>query len=129
MTHVAIIRCEKNENRCPLTNCFTTLLDASQGFAEYDECRPAGVFTCRCPGDNVVDHARILKSKGAEVIHFCTCALAKKTETGWDDKQGGFCDHLEEIVRKAADASGLPCVMGTAHLPEGYVPRRIEPAG
>ena len=77
MTKVAIIRCEKNEEKCPLTGCFNSLTDTDQGFAEYEQARPAGVFTCRCPGENVVGLAKILKSKGAEAIHFCTCMFAK----------------------------------------------------
>ena len=83
MTKVGIIRCEKNETRCPLTNCFKTMIETTQGFGAYDACIPAGVFTCRCPGDNVADMAKILKSKGAEAIHLCTCTFASKTQDGW----------------------------------------------
>ncbi|WDP89401.1 MAG: CGGC domain-containing protein [Desulfobacter sp.] len=122
MTKVAIIRCEKNENRCPLTSCFKSMMENSQGFARYDSCSPAGVFTCRCPGDNVVDYGKILKAKGAQAIHFCTCAFAGKTENGWDKDKGGFCDHIEAIAQKVAEGTGLPCVLGSAHLPKGYVP-------
>ncbi|WDP85535.1 MAG: CGGC domain-containing protein [Desulfobacter sp.] len=126
MTKVAIIRCEKNENRCPLTGCFKTMVETTQGFSMYDSCVPAGVFTCRCPGDNAVDNAKILKAKGAQAIHFCTCGFAKKTENGWDKSQGGFCDHLETIAEKVAKETGLPIVLGTAHLPEGYSPKVID---
>lgn len=127
MTKVAIIRCEKNENKCPLTSCFKTMMETKEGFARYEQCEPAGVFTCRCPGDNAVNHAKILKSKGAEVIHFCTCSLAKKTKSGWDQKNGGFCDHLKTIAQTVSRETGLPCVLGTAHLPAGYSPEIIEP--
>jgi len=126
MTKVAIIRCEKNENRCPLTNCFKTMTETSQGFAGYDDCQPAGVFTCRCPGDNALAHAKILKSKGAQAIHFCTCGFATKTENGWDDSGGGFCDHLESIAENVTRETGLSCVLGTAHLPKGYTPKVIK---
>lgn len=88
MTRIAIIRCEKNEETCPLTNCFNTMMNSAQGFSAYDECTPAGVFTCRCPGDNVANLGKILKSKGADVIHLCTCSFAKKTEKGWDNSHG-----------------------------------------
>ena len=70
MTKVAIIRCEKNETRCPLTNCFKSMMEKREAFANYDECMPAGIFTCRCPGDNALDLAKILKAKGAEAIHY-----------------------------------------------------------
>jgi len=126
MTKVAIIRCEKNENRCPLTNCFKTMMETSQGFAGYDDCMPAGVFTCRCPGDNALAYAKILKSKGTQAIHFCTCGFAGKTENGWDEAKGGFCDHLESIAENVARETGLPCVLGTAHLPKGYIPKIIK---
>ena len=122
MTKVAIIRCEKNEERCPLTMCFKDLIETKEGFAEYDDCMPAGVFTCRCPGDNAVNLAKILKSKGAEAIHFCTCAFATKTDTGWDSSNGGFCENLDKIIERVSRESGLPCVKGTAHLPKGYTP-------
>ncbi|MBC2716327.1 MAG: CGGC domain-containing protein [Desulfobacteraceae bacterium] len=120
MTKVAIIRCEKNENRCPLTNCFKCMSENKQGFAGYSGAVPAGIFTCRCPGDNAADLGKILKSKGAEVIHFCTCAFAKKTDKGWISEDGGFCDHLEQVIEQVHNATGLPCVKGTAHLPEDY---------
>lgn len=120
MIKAAIIRCEKNEQRCPLTGCFNSLLEAKEGFAGYDACKPAGVFTCRCPGDNVADLAKILKAKGAEAIHFCTCAFAKKGEDGWVAADGGFCDHPDAIIQRIHEATGLPVVKGTAHLPGDY---------
>ena len=126
MTKTAIIRCEKNETRCPLTGCFKCMMEQKEGFAGYDECMPAGVFTCRCPGDNAVDLAKIIKSKGAEVIHFCTCTFAKKTDHGWDEEAGGFCDHLDDIITRVHEATGLPCVKGSAHLPKEYNPRIWE---
>ena len=76
MTKVAIIRCEKNEERCPLTSCFNCLMSATEGFAGYQDAAPAGVFTCRCPGDNVANLGKILKSKGVEshsFLHLHVC--------------------------------------------------------
>ena len=121
--NVAIIRCEKNENRCPLTSCITCLSENKEGFARYNETRLTGVFTCRCPGDNTVNLARILKSKGAQAIHFCTCTFTGKTDRGWDMTEGGFCDHIDEIMEKVHRETGLTCVKGSAHLPDGYVPK------
>ncbi|MEA1934450.1 MAG: CGGC domain-containing protein [Thermodesulfobacteriota bacterium] len=126
MTKVAIIRCEKNMDKCPMTNCFKCLTETKEGFAEYDKCIPVGVFTCRCPGDNAVGLAKILKSKGAEVIHFCTCAFANKTKDGWDSSKKGFCENLDEIIERVNKESGLRCVKGTAHLPKGYTPEIWE---
>jgi len=120
MTKVAIIRCEKNMDRCPLTSCLKCLIEKKEGFARYDECIPAGIFTCRCPGDNAVDLAKILKAKGAEVIHFCTCTFAGKTDKGWSVAQGGFCDNPDEIIERINKETDLPCVKGSAHLPKDY---------
>ena len=125
MTNVAIIRCEKNEARCPLTSCFKCLMSATEGFAGYQDPMPAGVFTCRCPGDNVARLGKILKSKGADAIHFCTCTFAGKSETGWKMENGGFCSHIDTLMEQVHQATGLPCVKGTAHLPEGYVPVKL----
>jgi len=119
MTKIAIIRCEINENRCPLTNCFKCMIENKEGFERYEDCMPAGVFTCRCSDDNVLKLAKILKSKGAEAIHFCTCAFATKTDTGWE-AHDGFCDHLDEIIEQVNTETGLMVVKGTAHLPENY---------
>ena len=91
-----------------------------EGFAHYDDCMLAGVFTCRCPGDNAADLAKILKSKGAEVIHFCTCSFASKSDDGWVTTNGGFCDHLDSIIDLVYKETMVPCVKGTAHLPKGY---------
>ncbi len=118
MTNVAIIRCEKNEKSCPLTSCLRCLENAEQGFASYENPRLVGVFTCRCPGDEVSALAKILHKKGAEAIHLCTCLYAKKTADGWMQQNGGFCDKVETLCRTIQEATGLPCVKGTAHLPK-----------
>ena len=117
MAKVAIIRCEKNAEKCPMTNCLACLIGAEEGFSGYDSCIPVGVFTCRCPGDRTVELAGILKTKGAEAIHFCTCAFASKSEQGWTSSNGGFCEHIDDIIEGVHKATGLKCVKGTAHLP------------
>lgn len=120
MTQAAIIRCEKNEHRCPLTSCLDCLLEGKEGFAGYSECKPVGIFTCRCPGDNVGALAKILKAKGADVIHVCSCTFSKKTAKGWIAAEGGLCDHLDAIMARIHKETGLPVVKGTAHLPKDY---------
>lgn len=123
MTKIGLIRCEKNEKKCPLTGCITCLSERKQGFRDYEESRLAGVFTCRGDLDDVEDMAKILKAKGAEVIHVPTCLFANKTEGKWVLAGGGLCDRLPDLADRVRDASGLPCLCGTAHLPEGYAPR------
>jgi len=121
MTKVGLIRCEKNETRCPLTGCLTSLRNAAQGFADIAQPELVGIFTCRCPGDGTADMAKILKAKGAEVISWCTCAFARREGGAWVSG-GGFCDHLDELAQRVAREARIPCVLGTAHLPEGYLP-------
>jgi predicted metal-binding protein len=89
MAKVAIIRCEKNAEKCPMTSCLACLIAAEEGFSGYDSCTPVGVFTCRCPGDRTVELAGILKTKGAEAIHFCTCAFRVEVRTGVDIVERG----------------------------------------
>ena len=120
MKKVAIIRCEKNMDRCPMTNGLKCLAGAKEGFGIYEDCQLVGVFTCRCPGDKAVDLAKILKAKGAEAVHFCTCTFAAKTEEGWVAKEGGFCDNIDRILGQVSKQAGITCVKGTAHLPSGY---------
>lgn len=123
MSKVAIIRCEKNENSCPLTGCIRSLEGRQQGFQEYDTTQLAGVFTCHCPGDNVAALAKILKNKGAEAIHVCTCTFAMKNGSEWSLEEGGFCQRIDALLQAMHEASGLPCIKGTAHLPKGYAPQ------
>ena len=91
MTKIGLIRCEKNEKRCPLTGCIKSLESQSQGFAMYDKAQLVGVFTCRCPGDDAIEMAKILKSKGADAVHLCTCTFAHKENVQWM-MGNGFCD-------------------------------------
>jgi len=119
---VAIIRCEKNQDLCPLTNCFKCLFEKREGFAQYEETQLLGLFTCRCPGDSVTDLADILKKRGADAIHFCTCTFAKKSSNGWDMSDGGFCKDIDKIIERIHNETGVRCVKGTAHLPKGYNP-------
>ena len=92
------------------------------GFAIHDQCSLAGVFTCRCPGEKAVELAKILKAKGAEAIHFCTCTFAHKKDGEWIESEG-FCDDVDKILQRISKETGIPCVKGTAHLPKGYVPQ------
>ncbi|MFW5722223.1 MAG: CGGC domain-containing protein [Desulfohalobiaceae bacterium] len=124
---IGLIRCEKNEASCPLTSCLKSLQAGTQAFALHSgECELVGVFTCRCPGNRIVDQARILKAKGADVIHLCTCIFAGKQDGAWlEDK--GFCANPEQVAVRSAVASGIPCILGTAHLPRGYHPLVVPP--
>lgn len=117
--NIGLIRCEKNEKKCPLTGCFKSIEDTKQGFAGYDNAKLVGVFSCRCPGDDIANRGKVLKAKGAEAIHFCTCTFAHKEGGTWQ-MGGGFCDRVDDLLTTLSAATGLPCVKGSAHLPEGY---------
>jgi len=126
MENIGIIRCEKNADRCPLTNCLKSLKGGQQGFSGYEKGELIGVFTCKCPGDNVINLGKILKKKGAEAIHFCTCTFAHKKEGEWT-MGGGFCDHIDNILKGLSNEVKIPCIKGTAHLPDEYVPEVFTP--
>jgi predicted metal-binding protein len=127
MPKIGLIRCDKNLDKCPLTGCFTCLQEKKQGFAGYDETTLTGVMTCHCPGDDIVAKAKLLKTKGAEVIHLCTCLFCKREEgTTWT-LGNGFCDHTDEMARRIADEAEITCIKGSAHLPKGYVPEVFTP--
>jgi len=117
--NIGLIRCDKNEKTCPLTGCFNCLEATKEGFAGYDDARLVGVFTCRCPGDNIANLGNILKAKGAQAIHLCTCTFAHKKDGKWE-MGDGFCDHADDLLSTLSGATGLPCVKGSAHLPEEY---------
>jgi predicted metal-binding protein len=98
--------------------------ETAQGFAGYDECSLAGVFTCRCPGEDFTNLAKILKAKGADVVHVTTCSFSKKTEDGWQ-LGDGFCDRIDQLARSAAADAGIDVIKGTAHLPKEYSPEKF----
>ena len=119
--NIGIIRCEKNADRCPLTNCIKSLRDTREGFLNYHNAQLIGVFTCKCPGDHVNSLGKILKKKGAEAIHFCTCTFSHKKDGKWL-LGDGFCDHIDTVLKNLSDEIEIPCLKGTAHLPNGYYP-------
>lgn len=125
MTKIGLIRCEKNESRCPLTGCINTLTTRTQGFAMYDDTQLVGFFTCHCPGDNIVEKAKILKSKGAEAIHLSTCTFAHKEDGKWVEGNG-FCEIIDDLAERISKGAQIPCVKGSAHLPKGYQPEKFE---
>ena len=126
MANIGIIRCDKNSRKCPLTNCIKSLRGGEQAFAEHGASALIGVFTCQCPGDNVEDFGKILKSKGAEAIHFCTCTFASRKDGQWA-MGDGFCEEIDALMERVAKAADIPCVKGTAHLPKDYEPQVIYP--
>lgn len=124
MTKIGLIRCEKNETTCPLTGCLSCLASGSQGFAGTNHPELVGVMTCHCPGDRSVALAKILKSKGAEVVHWCTCTFAHKEEGKWVNLNG-YCDNIDNLLSHISREAGIPCVKGTAHLPDEYRPEQF----
>ena len=108
--------------KCPQTSCFAAMMSGKEGFQIYDDdCIPAGVFVCHCPGEDTVDKANILKNKGVDAIHFCTCTFATKEDGGWSMENGGFCENIDAIIERVHRETGVPCVKGTAHLPKDYI--------
>lgn len=124
MVKIAILRSEANARSCPLTNCFKCLDERIEGFSDYAAPHLAGIFTIDPDPEETVRLAKILKAKGAEAIHVTTCAFAHKSNKGWI-LGDGFERDLEPLMKRVAAETGLPCVLGTAHLPQGYFPKRF----
>lgn len=124
--NIGLIRCEKNEKKCPLTSCIKSHDSTVEGFAGYEDCSLTGVLTCRCPGDDFADMVKILKAKGAEAVHIVTCTFARKEGRSWEIGDG-FCERIEELSCNAAEECRVPVVMGTAHLPVGYILKSFCP--
>ncbi len=120
MSKIGIFRCQGNEKKCPLTNCLLSLQERKQGFARYDQPELYGIFSLQEDFEENVNLANIMKSKGVEVIHIATCAFSKKAEGKNWELGGGYYNNVDSIAEKIAKETGLPCVKGTAHLPEGY---------
>jgi len=118
MAKIALIRCDKYEIQCPMTGCLQSLKSCTDGFSTHMETELMGVFTCQCPGDNVVEMANILKSKGAEVIYFCTCTFAFKDGAKWI-LDNAFCDQVNLLLHHITFDAGIDCIKRTAHLPDG----------
>jgi predicted metal-binding protein len=127
MAKIALIRCDKYETLCPMTGCLKSLNSCTEGFSTYSEAERMGVFNCRCPGQKVVEIANILKSNGAEVIHFCTCTFACKDGAKWVVDDALF-DQVNLLLHCISQDVGITCIKGTAHLPEGYHPEVFERA-
>ena len=128
MTKIGLLRCPQNETKCPLTSCLKTMAASSEGFSEYEAAELAGVFTLTESRDKNVELAKILKAKGAEVLHMVTCGFAKKEDGKWI-VGNGFVEEPEQLMSDLARETGLPCVLGGAHLPEGYIPMVFGPGG
>jgi len=44
----------------------------------------------------------------------------KKTQGKNWELGGGYCSHIDSLAKEIAQETGLPCVKGAVHLPEGY---------
>lgn len=121
MTKIGLFRCKGNETKCPLTNCIKSLRSGIQAFCGYDEPELTGIFTLSNVQEENIAMAKILQAKGAETIHFATCAFCHKEDENWF-LGNGYCSQLDTLAANIARETGMPCVKGTAHLPQNYEP-------
>lgn len=82
MAKIAIIRCDEKAKACPGTTCFKVIREKKAAFEKYgDEIEIVGFDTCGGCGlgkaDKIVQKARALKERGADVIHVSTCVKSK----------------------------------------------------
>lgn len=120
MTKIGIFRCAQNEKECPMTSCFLSLQNREHGFSGYDQAEIAGIFTLQDSEAENISLAETFKSKGVEVIHFVTCSFSHKGDGKIWYLGNGFFENVDDLARKISRETGLPCVKGTAHLPEEY---------
>ena len=127
MKRIALFRCRDNEEQCPLTSCLQSIEACRQGFASYEQARLVGVFSLQDAAEETLALAEILKQKGAEAIHFVTCAFCHKDEHKAWHLGNGFVHDLDGLARQMADRTGIPCVKGSAHLPKDYQAEQFDP--
>jgi len=125
MPRIGIFRCWENEKKCPLTNCILSLQERKQAFAGYDEAELYGIFTLQDNFEENVNLANIMKSKGVEIFHIVTCAFSRKVEGKNWELGGGYFEEIDSLAEKIARETGLPCIKGTAHLPQDYEVQRF----
>ena len=115
MAKFGIIRCVKSLDQCSLGCCIRCI--EKEGVSEVDTPTLAGIVTCHCPGDNVVELATELKAAGAEVICICTCAFSKISTKGWS-RENVFCENIDRIVQKITAQTHLQCKKVIAPVPD-----------
>lgn len=102
MKKVGIIRCRQTEDLCPSTACLKAASTGKLAFEEIGPCEVVGVVSCGgCPGKQAIPRARMLASRGAEVIALASC-LFKGTPIGFP------CPHadvIKEAIRRAIGES------------------------
>ena len=127
MKNIGLFRCQDNEHKCPLTSCIRSIEGCRQGFASYEQARLVGVFALQADLENNLALADILKQKGADTIHFVTCAFCHKDESKTWHLGNGFFEGLDDLAKTMTDQTGLPCVKGSAHLPSDYQVEQFNP--
>jgi predicted metal-binding protein len=105
MSKVGIIRCNVNSANCAGYSCFPAIRNHAAAFASYqDEVELVGFDTCGgCPQgkpDQIVEKAKRLKDKGAEVIHLGNCLA-------------GACPWKDMFAESIGEQVGARVVMGT----------------
>jgi predicted metal-binding protein len=74
MKKVGIIRCQQTEDLCPGTTDFKVAAAGKLAFEPLGACEIIGFVSCGgCPGKRAVPRAKMLRSRGAEVIFLASC--------------------------------------------------------
>lgn len=88
---VGIIRCQQTEDMCTGTTDFKVAKEGILGFAEIGPVDIVGFISCGgCPGKKVVERAKMMVDRGAEVIVFASC-ITNGNPIGFP------CPHFERI--------------------------------
>jgi len=74
MKKVGIIRCQQTEDICSGTHDFKVVSQGSKAFEELGPAEVVGFVSCGgCPGKRAVTRAKVMVSRGLDVIAFASC--------------------------------------------------------
>ncbi len=95
---VGIIRCQTAEDLCPGTGCFRAALNGTGAFESIGPVEIVGYVTCGgCPGKKTVSRAKMMISRGAEIIVLSSC-ISKGNPIGYPCP---FFREIKEVLNKA----------------------------
>jgi predicted metal-binding protein len=98
---VGIIRCQQTEDICGGNACIRFAAKGKGAFQGIGPVEIFGMISCGgCPGKKIIQRAKMLMEKGAEVIALSSC-ISKGTPIGFP------CPHFEQIKRSLATQAEL----------------------
>ena len=105
---IGIIRCQEHSDACAGYHCFPAMQEKSGKFESYDTIELVGFDTCggcgRNKADKIIDRAKRLRDRGAEVIHLGNCIV-------------GACPSKDMYIEALKTELDMPIVESTHGTP------------